>query len=245
MRPHFRHGTLDASIHAHVIDANEYRLPANMTGATVIDVGAHCGFFSRAVLSRGASKVYAFEADAENVGLAHDLLAPDIAAGRVELRHLAVWRSDRAVEYLSVSPYPDYHGAVNTGGARVADGDVPGRAVRAVALDEVIAEAAASAGGKVDLLKIDAEGNEWPILLTAKRLDAVGAICGEFHEFATVGNPEPATFQLPDHGPSFSQGLLVEVLTRHGFRVRSRRTYDTALGRLIDLGLFWADRKQP
>ena len=40
---------------------NEYRLPADMTGWRVVDVGAHVGSFTRAALDRGAAHVLALE----------------------------------------------------------------------------------------------------------------------------------------------------------------------------------------
>ena len=48
---------------------------------------------------------------------------------------------------------------------------------RPVALDDVLADT-----GRVRFLKLDAEGSEFPILLTSGRLDLVGAIAGEYHE---------------------------------------------------------------
>jgi len=45
----------------------------------------------------------------------------------------------------------------------------------------LIEEAAALGNGRVALIKIDAEGAEYPALLTAKKLHLVDALTGETH----------------------------------------------------------------
>lgn len=53
---------------------------------------------------------------------------------------------------------------------------------RAVTLDEAILRlAAVSPSGRVELLKIDCEGCEWPALCGATRLDLVDRVVGEYH----------------------------------------------------------------
>ena len=49
-----RPGTNDALIYANVVTRNEYRVPDDMSGAVVIDIGVHIGTFSHLVLTRGA-----------------------------------------------------------------------------------------------------------------------------------------------------------------------------------------------
>ena len=51
----------------------------------------------------------------------------------------------------------------------------------AVALDDVLTEL-----GPVRLMKIDVEGAEYPILLTARGLELVQEIVGEYHELGSA-----------------------------------------------------------
>jgi hypothetical protein len=109
------------------------------------------------------------------------------AWGAAAAVHLgAVGRSDRALGRTSMSGYPTtWDGLANTGGGHVRwnapDGTVP-----ALAFDRIVEDALALAPARsgIRLLKLDCEGSEWPILFTSRRLDAMEAIVGEYHELA-------------------------------------------------------------
>jgi FkbM family methyltransferase len=162
----------------------------------VLDVGCHTGAFCHLAAGRGAT-VVGYEANRENYALAvinlHRLPS-------VQLHHAAVWRSDVDPVSLVFTPSAD---SANTGGGSVlfasgeahwatlpsqypepAPGDVAlsTHDVRAVPLDDILRDL-----GAVRFLKIDAEGAEFAILLTATELDRVGAIAGEYHEFTESG----------------------------------------------------------
>jgi FkbM family methyltransferase len=195
--PLLRRDTFDAAIWSGV--AHEYpAVPTRFApGDLVLDVGCHTGAFCALAAERGA-RVLGYEASRANYGLACINTAP---WPDVRIRWGAVWRSDRPPGRLRLVPFPD---ARNTGGASVmfasgeryrrhaelggfhrdaggpvATGAPAEHEVPAVPLDAVLDEV-----GAVRLLKIDAEGAEYPILATARRLAQVDMIVGEYHEFS-------------------------------------------------------------
>ena len=196
--PLFRPGSIDHSIWEGV--AREYATVPRRFSAedTVIDIGCHIGSFSALAALRGAGKVLAFEANRSNFAVARVNLSP---FPQCELRNVAVWRSDlRQCEELLYTPSTD---GPNTGGGSVLFEELEGRRrfgeygrsdsfiaedpglsphvsshpVTAIALDDILGELAT-----VRCLKIDAEGSEFPILLTSTLLDRVQEVVGEFHE---------------------------------------------------------------
>jgi len=82
--------------------------------------------------------------------------------------------------------------------------------VTAIPFDEI-----ARGAGKIDLLKIDAEGSEYPILLTSGTLDRVGEIVGEYHVLYGV-EPTPACSR---HSPWNMEHLAAHLIF-HGFDVQ-------------------------
>ena len=112
----------------------------------------------------------------------------------------------------------------NTGAVEVhPDGSHP---TRAFALDDLLVRY-----GRVDLLKLDCEGSEWPILAHASQLHRVRTICGEYHEREL--HPLCPEFDTP-----FTRGLLRRLLAAHFPYVRvARDPADKKLGK------FWASRE--
>jgi hypothetical protein len=88
--------------------------------------------------------------------------------------------------------------------------------VATIALDAVLTELP-----RVRLLKIDAEGAEYPILLTSTRLSQVDTIIGEYHEFSegdmTRLAPDARVGEVP-----YTYGVLARALSDHGFLVERR-----------------------
>lgn len=204
----------DRTIFGNVI-GGEYG-PIDFAGKAVVDVGAHIGSFSILAATSGARRILAYEAGAENFGL---LVRNCAALPAVECHHAAVWRSDMREPELE---WREAANRENTGGGTVLDCESiagepaaagPGAPVATVALDAIIERA-----GTVDLLKIDAEGSEYPILFTSAKLDRVGAIVGEYHEVTGLrGRSAIAGF------PEWSADRLAGHLERAGFRVSLRR----------------------
>jgi FkbM family methyltransferase len=162
---------------------NEYRLgPQFKPGAVAVDVGAHVGAFARACLRRGAAHVVCVEPLAVNLeALRHNL--GDYGHERVTIVPAAIWDGAPEVPLGEDS----CHVPGNTSTATVVGGRATQR-VAATTLDQVLTDAAAlsaplsAAGGRIDMLKIDAEGGEYPALLTSQRLDLIDQLTGETHE---------------------------------------------------------------
>lgn len=92
--------------------------------------------------------------------------------GYAHISKLAVWENDN--EYVSYIPSAD---PTNTGGGGVGKGVQ----VRTISLDTILKPIE-----KVKLLKIDAEGSEYQILLSTKNIQKIEYICGEYHGGITV-----------------------------------------------------------
>jgi hypothetical protein len=117
----------------------------------------------------------------------------------VELHDVAIDRSDDrftgAVRFGGYTPRD--HGGVNTGSGDIFGGEA-GVAAAALRFDDVPGRRDGEAPPVIDLLKLDCEGAEWPILYTARSLDRVRAIVGEYHTLpgeveARLGLARPCT----------------------------------------------------
>jgi FkbM family methyltransferase len=150
---------------------NEYGMRPHMVGIVVIDVGAHSGSFALTCLERSADFVYAYEPE----GVNYLLLVNNVSDyENVECHKAAVWRSD------GVGQSPSYFHGVHTGAGQCRE--APGQpSVEWTSLDNIIARAHARFPASELLLKMDCEGSEYPILLTAKMLGKVDMFIGEFH----------------------------------------------------------------
>jgi FkbM family methyltransferase len=208
-------------------------------GDTVVDVGCHIGSFSALAAMRGAGRILGFEANHGNLALAERNLSP---FPQCEVRNFAVWRSDQtpgdALLFVPSSEkfntgggsvlFERPAGARPVGGSRgtgeaIAEalGETSGissHPVATVALDDVLRELT-----HVRCLKIDVEGAEFPILLTATLLHRVEDIVGEFHECPEEeeGLLRPTAAVSPG---SFRIERLAERLCERGFFVAWRHT---------------------
>jgi FkbM family methyltransferase len=187
----------------------------DVRGKLVVDVGAHIGGFAILAATSGARHVIAYEPADENFRLLAVNAAPHPA---IEVHRAAVWRSDRAEPRLAWRASSNVR---NTGGGTVVAGAsiggdrpgvAPGEPVDAVAFDDIVERA-----GTVDLLKIDAEGSEYPILATSRRLDRVEAIVGEWHDVEDV-DPAMAIRGLD----AWTGDALMDLLEDRGFVVETR-----------------------
>jgi FkbM family methyltransferase len=233
----FRPNTHDEGVFHAVNTHNEYRLPETFrTDDVIIDIGTHIGSFCYAALVRGSNHVYGFEASPENFARARQNLAS--FGARVQLRHQAVWRSDINVQQLSF-----WECTANNGGGQVWRENA-GPSLAAVAFDDVVSEVTRSGRKRVRMVKVDCEGSEYPILLTAKTLHLVDEIVGEFHEFGTDDEPHPdinAINRVPGYD-RYTIKVLKQALESAGFdvAVEYHPSYPQE-----PLGWWWATRKQP
>jgi FkbM family methyltransferase len=216
----FRSGTLDAAIFSEVILQNEYRLPRSFHSDDIIlDIGMHIGSFCYAALKRGSHHVHGFEAENGNYTLATKNLGR--FGERVRTYHKAVWRSDRQGDKLFHEGASAPNAGGNTGGGCILFPNA-GEALDVVAFDDIIRDVTHDGRQRVKLLKIDCEGSEYPILLTARTLHLIDNIHGEFHEMGpgtcNAASPIPAVAQV-EGVESFTIEVLVGCLERAGFTV--------------------------
>ena len=168
---HRRAGTTDDLIIKSIIKDNEYKIQkADISGKTIIDVGAHIGVFSVLCGYYGAREVLSFEPMVENVSLFRENTREYSC---IRLVQAAIGRSD--AKRKSIAFYSS-GGTYNLGGGHIIYnfGDI----VPVVALDDIL-----SNYKSVDLIKFDCEGSEFPILFTSKMLPKIKRIIGEFHNF--------------------------------------------------------------
>lgn len=223
----FREGTWDETIFNSIPE--EYEIYKDgFEGKTVVDVGGHVGGFSSYCLKNGANKVWYFEVDNENFRIASNILKKH---ENVTLFNRAVWRSDVDECELFFSGYDK-----NTGGGNVFFNDGHSNpVVEFISLDDIISEF-----GIIDVLKMDCEFSEFPILLTCTMLDHVKCIVGEFHETGGIYSkhkiiPEFAAV----HGyEQYTMEVLKVFLENNDFDVEFKRNEGDK-----NLGLFIATNR--
>lgn len=237
----FRPNTTDRGIFELVFLRNEYRLPSKFPASSVvIDIGGHIGSFSAAVCERGGQHVFCYEACEANYKCAAKNLSK--YGNRVHLFNLAVGRSDSEEQDLKIGEFgTTLSGVINTGGVAVIF-EQDGPSLPMVPFDEVIRDSLAATGAaRIDLLKIDCEGSEWPILYTSGTLKFVEAICGEFHELGGAFNRSPSPFG-EFAGRKCEVRDLALFLREQGFGAVFIRNHDK-LGDESPYGLFFAMRR--
>jgi FkbM family methyltransferase len=225
-----RPGTNDDVVYDSVVTRNEYRLPDELApDSLVVDIGVHIGAFSYLALRRGAGSVYGFEPEAANYARAIENLAP--FGRRVHLSNRAVWRSDTPACQLHFWRSAD---TANTGGGSLI-WETDGPLVDAVPFDAVIDAVSRGGRQRIDLVKIDCEGAEFPVLLTSSLLGRIDRIVGEYHELRAR---LPAHVRIPGYDEFALEGL-VAGLQRAGFDVTWQHQATAKFG---DMGLFFAQR---
>jgi FkbM family methyltransferase len=186
-----RPGTQDIHVWRGVLVHNEYRLPdAFQLQDRIIDIGAHIGVFATACLARGAGRVECYEPDKEN----YALLVENLKGQPACAYNVAVFTPGPP---MSFSGYE--RGFNACGYMKPPNGD---NLVATHGIDQVINNL------PVRLLKLDCEGAEYPILLTATQLHLVEEIVGEVHSL---------TYELPDRNVTSMD--LMDFLKDVGFRV--------------------------
>lgn len=224
MTIHLRPDTWDHAIYEHTV-GGEYGT-VDFQDKVVADIGAHIGSFSLLAATHGARQVLAFEAGSENF----DYLTRNCSSWpSVECTRAAVWASGTTDTALSWRP-PSM--AENTGGGSVLDcaqiagfaiSDQGQEQVPVIGLDNII-----DSVGSIDLLKIDAEGSEYPILFGSQKLDHVGEIVGEYHDLQGIRAPANLAGQ-----PSWSIDGLVHYLSQQGFTVTRQYTPGNGIFRAV------------
>lgn len=241
MRYKPRSGTDDLINFQNVVLGNEYQLPASFAAGTVIiDIGAHTGNFTMAALMRGTPEIYCYEPEPSNYGRLCENVQGIMGIYPFKL---AVWRSDGDPGFGVLHFTPSEQSWRTGGGNTLLE---TGDSVQCVPFDVVIDHVSKKGARRIDLVKMDCEGAEWPILLTATKLDLIDKIYGEYHE---IGGPNmgalkpdqvhpreiPQAAQVADY-KDYTVELLWAYLSGKGFSMRYEPTSQPWLGH------FWAER---
>ncbi|MEO1367657.1 MAG: FkbM family methyltransferase, partial [Acidobacteriota bacterium] len=194
-------------------EVTDYLDGLELDGATVLDVGAHAGFYAlllaRRVGPRG--RLVAFEPQAKlAAAVRRSLDAAGAPWATVEERAAG---AEDGVLTLHLSP-----DSGRTTAGRLPDGELDSAEVPVVRLDRFIAERFAA---PPRLIKIDIEGAEW------LAVDGLSGLLGDPDAPALVIEIHPR--QIVDLGGS--QDLLIERLREHGYEL-SRLHHRSGLGPL-------------
>lgn len=215
-----RPDTQDDVVIEEVLGKNVYRLPEKFAhDDVVVDIGANIGAFTVGCYALGSRAVIAFEPDANNF---ESLRKNTEGLDGVGINQSAVWRSDLQ-EVVTFSGYANGHTACGTILKGFATDNHNARIpVNTIQFDRAIEIIAQRTGRIIRLLKIDAEGSEYPILFTSKKLNLIQEIVGEFHhvgDLRDTGNGV-AGFDRYDaeSGKEFleSAGYTVELVCQVG-----------------------------
>lgn len=174
-----RDGTCDHNNVWSCVAENEYGLPS-VTG-TAVDIGAHIGGVTVCLAKDNPDlKVIAVEALSENVAVLRENVERN-GLTNVTILHRAAAEPGRKrakVEWnFRGNESGDHHRYI--GNAVLppdATRDSDSEMVQCIDLAELVK----LAGGRIDFMKIDAEGAEYPLFASSAVMD-VGEIRGEFH----------------------------------------------------------------
>ena len=150
-----------ALIALEMTELDDYEIDAAriQPGETVIDCGAHVGFYSKLALSRGAGMVVAVEPDPENYWCLRENLKEEIDEGRVRLIQAGVWDERDSLTFYHSDSNPGAHGFFERDSEATTYQDVP-----VLPIDDLVAQLELQ---RVDWIKMDIEGAEARALLGA------------------------------------------------------------------------------
>lgn len=229
---------------------NEYRLPDDMLGMTVLDIGGHEGIFAKACLDRGAAAVVSVEPHPDNfVRLTRNL----IHEPRSLRINCAAWSIDTPARTCSLE-LPE-SGATSSGGFVVSRLNEPWGAAPRLPIDticdvaksfmfqpyEVFSNGTLASKRRIDILKLDCEGSELPIILgthgaflrSSEILLNFNYICAELHTAWLFRLA--SSWGIPDNKKDAIQ-RLVEQMAMRGFEYHV--TWEQE-----NLGHLWAWRR--
>ena len=154
-----------------------YREAVQVAGPcrTIVDLGANVGLASIYLLAANPhSRVLAVEPAQENWELLEQNLAPLTSQGRAKVARAAVWDADR--DLTGFLPGPKIYSSFTVTEGAGSDG---APAVQGRTLPSLLGDAGFD---EVDLLKVDIEGAEVPLLRTAAAwLHRIRTLAIEFH----------------------------------------------------------------
>jgi len=205
---YLRHGTTDVNTFEQIFRLGHYALPSEVEGALerapgpwrVVDLGANAGFFGAFILGRHPdASVVAYEPSPEN---------------------LEVLR-------LTVDANPELDWTIVGAAAGVEDGEVSFQSglftnsyvapVGGAGTISVPSVDVFRSLGAVDLLKIDIEGSEWPILADPRFRSVPGVVALEYHPHLCPGeDPHAEAKRLLRESGLMTLESEFEALPGHG-----------------------------
>jgi len=210
-----------------IVERNEYCLKDDLSGAIVLDIGAHIGSFSAACLIRGAEKSYCYEPDPEAAAICSENLSR--VGGDSWVTEAAVWGGD-IPDMLCLARYATDDS--RTGSAVYClDAIVPSWMAPAADFDEIVEAINHEHRLPLTIVKLNCEGAEYPILYNSSTLDVIQNLVVEYHEIDLPLRDEFAGSIDPSR---MTGQALAEFLNGAGFHVVGQQSVDT--------GIIWASR---
>lgn len=228
-----RKDTQDEFIVKEVYEGNCYRLPDDLSGKIIVDIGANIGAFAAACVDRGAYVVWSYDPQVE--------LATKLFPNRV-VRTPAAIVGDGGPNHVYCSAPDKYYETTLTGGLNTFYPD-PQRLAKALSISSVLKEILGDGEKTCPCsiwLKLDCEGSEYEILASDLPWDRIERIFGECHTLIDgklsrdTAPIENGRFPIP---PSF---ISLEVRLRNcGYSVEWEQNPDDK-----HLSLFWATYRE-
>lgn len=199
-----------AMIWNHITRLNEYRLPSSMSGMMVVDVGANEGAFSHECYSRGASRVVSVEPNR----LTYSQLVRNLDQHKTSIcLNAAVW-PDGEARRVALENRPGTEGEASGCSVVARSGSM--QLVPVVTVPDILE---IFDRDRADLLKLDCEGSEWPILIHAIGIERFDAIVAELHYGMLWDRPD--WWRVPKTKLA-AVGSVAERLKMLGFSVEIR-----------------------
>jgi FkbM family methyltransferase len=190
------------------------------TNPVVVDVGANAGYFCTLLLSkRPDSKVFAYEPIQHNVDLFRNNIKMNPAIqDSVQLNHRAV--TGQPVEFIVLYKEADSENSVTASVFEDFEShNLKSISVKAISLEKIVEE---NRLDRIDFLKLDCEGSEYPILYDSPRslFDKVGTIFLEVHNL----DKEKRNFTaMNEFLTSLGYQTTYELATNGCYAVHARR----------------------
>ena len=167
----------DSEIYNEVYVNNEYNISELNENDIVIDIGSHRGYFAKLCLDKGSKNVICYEPNESNYKI---LLKNLKNYDGWKAHNVAVWK-EKSESILFYN-----HNVYNNGVSSFykhpllidRPDDIEEVNVKTVSLDSILKDYE-----KINLLKIDAEGSEYEILMNSTLIERVENIVGEYHDY--------------------------------------------------------------
>jgi FkbM family methyltransferase len=163
---YYRSGTSDDKVLTEIFTKGAYRKKKInfdvSEGETWIDIGGHIGLFSLYAISKGANKVYVYEADPDNYRILNKNIKLNKLSNRIKSRRVAVVADQDLGNKKSIDLWKSKNPNVNYRNTVVPKSRGIKITVPACKFNSVVRD------NNADGMKIDIEGAEVPILTSLK-----------------------------------------------------------------------------